>query len=59
MVEMLKKEAEHHGKTGEVRRTAWKGGPHVAPPRKTQQTLTKANFPGPFSGFQMTIPAVR
>ncbi len=31
----------------------------MAPPRKLQLQPTKANLPGPFSGFQMTIPDVR
>jgi hypothetical protein len=57
--EMRAKEAEQLGKAEDVRRTAGRGGPPVAPPRKLQLPPTKANFPGPFSGFQMTIPAVR
>jgi hypothetical protein len=43
---------------GRGRRRAERGGPPVAPPRKLQLPPTKANFPGPYSGFQMTIPTV-
>ncbi len=57
--ELRKKEAEKLEKAGNVRRTAGIGGPPVAPPRKLQLQPTKANLPGPFSGFQMTIPDVR
>ncbi len=53
---MMKKEAEELEKAGKERRTAGRGGPPVAPPRKLQLSSTKANLPGPFSGFQMTIP---
>ncbi len=38
---------------------AGRGGPPVAPPRYLQLPPTKPNLPGPFSGFQMTILAVR
>ncbi len=55
----MEKDTGQHGKKGEVRRTAERGGPPVAPPRKHQQHPTKANLPGPSSGFQMTIPAAR
>jgi hypothetical protein len=57
-IEMRKKKAEQPGKYGKVRRMARRGGPHGAPPRKQQQLPTKAEFPGPFSGFQMTVPTV-
>ncbi len=56
---MRKKEAEKLKKARELRRTAGRGGPPAAPPRKPQLQPIKANLPGPFSGFQMTIPAVR
>ncbi len=59
MREMREKEAEQLVKKGEVRRTAERGRPPIAPPRKLQQPPTKTILPGPFSGFQMTIPAVR
>ncbi len=55
---MMKKEAEKLEKARKERRTAGRDGPPVAPPRKLQLLPTKANLPGPFSGFQMTIPAV-
>ncbi len=57
--EVMQKEAEQLGKGGEVRKTAGRGGLPVAPPMNLQSLPTKANLPGPFSGFQMTIPAVR
>jgi hypothetical protein len=56
--EVLQKETEQLGKGGEVRRTAGRGGPPVAPPKTLQSPPTKANLPGLFSGFQMTIPAI-
>ncbi len=56
---MMKKEAEKLEKAGEVRKTAGSGGPPAAPFRKLQLQPTKANLPGPFSGFQTTFPAVR
>ncbi len=56
--EVMQKEAEQLGKGGEVRRTAGRGGPPMAPPKTLQLPPTKANLPGPFSGFQMTIPAI-
>jgi hypothetical protein len=58
IIEMREKEAEQLGKREEVRRIAGRGGPPVAPPRNLQLPPTKPNLPGPFSGFQMTIPAV-
>ncbi len=56
--ELREKEVEQLVKTGEVGRTAGRGGPPVAFPRKLQLLPTKANLPGPFYGFQMTIPVV-
>ncbi len=57
-LELKKKEVEKQGKTGEVRRTAGRGGPPVAPPRKLQPPPTKAIFPELLIGFQMTILAI-
>jgi hypothetical protein len=57
--ETVEKEAKNQRKTGEVRMTAGRGGPSVAPPRNLQQLPTKLNLPGLLSGFQKTIPAVR
>ncbi len=57
--DLRKKEAEKLEKAGEVGRTDGGGGPPAAPPRKLQLQPTKVNMPGPFSGFQMTIPAIR
>jgi hypothetical protein len=57
--ELREKEAEKLKKAGEFRRMAGRGGPPAAPPRKLQLQPIKADLPGSFSGFQMTIPAVR
>ncbi len=63
---MALNEAQSHGersKTAGERRgseeDSWEmRATHGPPPRKQQQPPTKADFPGPSSGFQMTIPAV-
>ncbi len=52
---MREKEVEQLENAGEVRGTRVRGGPPVASPKKLQIPPTKANLPGPFSGFQMTI----
>ncbi len=57
--EIIKKEVEKLEKAGKERRTAGRGRPPVAPPRKPQLSSTKTKLPGPFSGFHMTIPADR
>jgi hypothetical protein len=59
MVQKLRKiEAEMMEKVGDMRKTAGRGKPPVAHPMKLQLQPTKANWPGPFSGFKMTIPDV-
>ncbi len=58
MQEIMKKEVEKLEKAGKERRTVGRGRPPVAPPRKLQLSSTKANLPGTFSSFQMTIPAI-
>jgi hypothetical protein len=42
------------GREGEE--DGWERQATCGPPQKLQLTPTKANLPGPFSGFQMTIP---
>jgi hypothetical protein len=56
---MREKKAVQLEKAGKVRRTAGREWPPLAPPKKLQSPPTKANSPGPFSGFPMTIPVVR
>ncbi len=56
---MREKKAEQLVKTEEVRKTAGRGGPPMAPPRKLQLPPTIANLTGPYSGFQITITDVR
>ncbi len=55
---MREKEAETLVKSREVERTTGRGGLPVALPTKLQLPPTKANLPGTFGGFQMTILAV-
>ncbi len=52
---------EKGGKAGESREgeeDSWERWATRGPPRKLQLSPTKANLPGPFSGFQMTIPTI-
>ncbi len=56
--ELRKKEADKLEIAGVVRKTAVRGGPPAASPRKRQLQPTKASLPKPSSGFQMTIPAI-
>ncbi len=55
---MIHKDAKKLEKAGNEGKTAGRCVPPVAPPRKLQLLPTKANLPGPFSGFKMTITAV-